>query len=575
MPEIKILKRYSESEYYEQYITQVSKFADQNKNSFGFNPTMAYRQMSLKGQLWLAVNKEHEICGYLMFGGIYPNLRIFQLFVSLQARGQGIGKTLLDELIRHGNLNNYSFIHAKVAAELPANHFWEKCGFSITHTSQGGSDKSKQRRLINHRLLQLDTPDLLTPITTTKTLALEFINRPTLSPPIYSLDLNVLFDLVKDRENAVIARDLITKSMNGAIKIVVTHEFITELDRTRDRDQDPLLALARALPVLPHFDEKVMAPLTEELRQIIFPQRSKTGKKAKNNLSDLRHLAYSILANVNGFITGENSLLAQSEILNERYGVEVISPAEFTFQPDHVATLPTQIEGDSIEINSYRNVLKLSEVPLIADLRVSAESVGQIENHLKTNKEFEANAFKIGGKLVAYCGINYANSLKRLDIYLYVDESHSQATLAIDHFLERSFRQLPENKVCRISLYISPSQVVTSETARAKGFIKTSQKNILIKIAYNGVLDTTNWPSFALQYFDESGYSLSEAFPSSGDIAHTGITLKRNEDIYAHTLSLFDFESLISPGLLNHDSRTCTLIPIRESYSNDLLGNTG
>ena len=572
--EIRVIKRYSDSEYYEQYIDQVSEFADQNKNSFGFNPKAAYKQMSMKGQLWLAIENKNEICGYIMFGGVYPNLRVFQLFVNPLIRGNKIGTLLLSELVNYGNLNSYSFIHAKVAAELPANKFWEKSGFSITHTSKGGSANSKSRRLINHRLLQLDTPDLLTPITDAKKKSLEYINRPTLSPPIYSLDLNVLFDLVRDRENAVIARDLITKSMNGALKIVVTQEFITELDRTKRARHDPLLALARALPVLPNFNEEDMTSITKDLREIIFPQRSTIGKKAENDLSDLRHLAYSILANVDGFVTGEHSLLAQSEKLQKKYGVEVISPAEFSFQPDEITKIPSQIDGERIEIDPSRDVLKLSKLPLIAKLRVSDTLIEQIEGHLKTIKEYDANVLKIDGDIIAYCGTNYANTLSGVDMFLFVDESHSKATLAVDHFLERSFRQLPENKISKINLYLSSSQIITSETARAKGFMKTSEQNKLIKVAYNGILDKTNWKSFVNQYANESGYCTSEVFPSNEDIINTGITLKKHEEIYAHTLSLFDFESLISPGILNHDSRSCTLVPIRNPYANDLLGDT-
>ncbi|RBP51330.1 GNAT family N-acetyltransferase [Arenicella xantha] len=573
--DIKILKQYSNSDHYERYISQVADFADQNKNSFGFNPVAAYRQMSLKGQLWLATGKEHEICGYIMFGGVYPNLRVFQLFVNPLSRGRRIGTKLLDELIKHGNLNKYSFIHAKVAAELPANQFWEKSGFSITQTSQGGSAKSKNRRRINHRLLQLDTPDLLTPITQTTKKSFEYLNRPTLSPPIYALDLNVLFDLVKDRENAAVARDFITKSMNGAIKIVVTQEFITELERTKTNSQDPLLALARALPTLPKFDEIDIAALADELREIIFPQRSKTGRKAKNDLSDLRHLAYSILASVDGFVTGEHSMLARSAELYSKYGVEVISPSEFVFRPDDITQVPTQIDGEPIEIESCRDVLNLSEIPLIAKLRTPDNLIALIESHLKTNKEFEANCLKIAGITIAYCGINFSNTLNGVDIFLFVDESHPQATLAVDHFIERSLRQLPQGKVCRTNLYISLSQIITRETAITKGFIKAPKSNNLIKLAYNGVLDSTNWKSFVDQYYDESGYRISETIPSSDDIVHTGITLKKDSEIYAHSLSLFDFESLISPGVLNHDSRSCVLIPIRESFAIDLLGNTG
>jgi len=571
---IVILKKYSESDDCSRYINEVARLADQNKQSFGFNPLKVYEEMSLKEQLWIAINDDKDVCGYIMFGGKYPSLRVFQLFVIKEYRGGGIASLLLNELIEHGNLNRYSIITAKVAQELSANKFWQKNEFFITHTYLGGSASSKKRRTLNHRLFQLNTPDLLSPISTLTNAPLKYTNRPMLSTPIYSLDLNVVFDLIKDRNNMKEARDLITRSMNGAIDIVITPEFVTELERALINEHDPLLDLARALPSLPKFKEEEISGLAESLRKLVFPQRSKERKNSDNDVSDLRHLAYSILAKVTGFVTGERSLLRSSSKLQKEYGIEVLSVKEFSHSPGSPKVLPASIDGNIIKIKPCREYIQLDKIPYFEQFKIPTESIVAIEKQLKKNKFFEVSLLEVDDENIAYYGVNCANNLEKIELYLFVNELHSHAILAIDHFLEESLRRLPNNKICRLDLHISPSQTITSKTAVTKGFKHTSTNNILTKIAYNGILDKHCWPEFVSNYQNKSGYEIKEKFPSCADILNTGIVLEKEEDYFAKPLSLFDFESLISPGLLNHQKRKCTLIPIREDYADNLLGNT-
>jgi GNAT superfamily N-acetyltransferase len=70
-------------------------------------------------RLWAAVDTEKRQCvGYLMFGGRFPTLRIFQLFVSKKFRKKGIGSFLLSEFETYAEKNNYTSINAEVAADL-------------------------------------------------------------------------------------------------------------------------------------------------------------------------------------------------------------------------------------------------------------------------------------------------------------------------------------------------------------------------------------------------------------------------------------------------------------------------
>ena len=48
------------------YVNQVSAIADQNKAAFGFLAASVYEQMALKGQLWISINNQNELKGYLI-----------------------------------------------------------------------------------------------------------------------------------------------------------------------------------------------------------------------------------------------------------------------------------------------------------------------------------------------------------------------------------------------------------------------------------------------------------------------------------------------------------------------------
>ncbi len=122
-----ILKRFDQVA---DYVTQVSSIADQNKVAFGFLSASVYEQMASKGQLWVALNSEKELKGYLMFGGSMPTLKVFQVYACESVKGHGVGKKLINALKDYAKESHYHTISARVASDLPANAFWEKVGFS-------------------------------------------------------------------------------------------------------------------------------------------------------------------------------------------------------------------------------------------------------------------------------------------------------------------------------------------------------------------------------------------------------------------------------------------------------------
>ena len=83
----------------EPYIEQIQGLADSNKKALGFLPKSIFKDQTKKGRVWIAKCEESDNClGYLMFGGRFPTLKVFQLIVAKKYRKQKIGSNLISNL---------------------------------------------------------------------------------------------------------------------------------------------------------------------------------------------------------------------------------------------------------------------------------------------------------------------------------------------------------------------------------------------------------------------------------------------------------------------------------------------
>lgn len=66
---------------------------------------------------------------------------IYELGVSKQAQGKGLGKKLLTKLIKLAQSKNKLFILAKCPVNLPSNSFYKKMGFKLSKVEKGRKRK--------------------------------------------------------------------------------------------------------------------------------------------------------------------------------------------------------------------------------------------------------------------------------------------------------------------------------------------------------------------------------------------------------------------------------------------------
>lgn len=553
-----VLKKYSDIC---DYVGQVASIADKNKKSFGFLSSSVYEQMALKNQLWVVINKDKELKGYLMFGGAMPTLKILQIYVCGSVKGCGVGKLLIDSVKEYATKHHYHTISARVASDLPANIFWEKVGFSIHRQVKGGETK---KRIINIRGCSLESNDLFGSIAE-KSSGLT-PSRPILLRPVYALDLNLLLDIVKQRQGHEKVIRIIKAGFQGGFSICITPEFKRELERqTSNFPKDPVLKLAEAFPELKA--EGDIPRVAGSLREVVFPHRSPNRKAAENDESDLIHLAYCVVSGVGGFVTREKALLRACEPLKDKFNLSVISPDELIFDDSDTLDISTPINHDfslsaSINASEVRKFLQGFSAPAVVLDRLFSTSPIKDGGTV-----YEA---RLDGDLFGvYFFQKPIKTKEGAMACLYVDETSPKAMAAIDHFIETALRY-KSGFSYRLDLYIGKGQVLTKETLLRKGFFKA--EDYFYKIICNLFLCGDNWARFAKDVKALCEFDIPNKLPAKKELMHTGICFTDTNG-QTLTLSWFDFETMISPKFIIDYERDCVIVPIRENYAKGLIGS--
>jgi GNAT superfamily N-acetyltransferase len=477
-----------------QYLDQIATFADDNKDAFGFLARQCYAEALERERIWIYTH-QGNVVAYLFFGGRSSNITVKQLFVAEVARKCGLGKKLIEQLKTYALSNGFQTISARVAADLSANSFWEKMEFLVERQIKGCQTT---KRLINVRLLELSGNFLWSSDVAERDEYAAFsIKRPLLSRPNYALDLNVFFDIIKSRIDAASAQLLVSSAMDSKLRLCVTHEFANELARHSVVGNDPVLQFARALPTLPKVPDSQLRSLIVDLRKLIFPEASRSQKRAVNDHSDLIHLAASIHHKAFGFITREKAILRCANTLRTQYGLEVVSPIDFLPETydDQFASFAVSVAVGNADIRlavfneNRRSDVEafLSEVvglpkQMIANVLEAGTSVTLRKRLISTCED----------KVVGFASWTLETSLEpAVNCYLFVDEKKVESQLFVDHVLQKISTDLPNNNFCIIDVYTHSSQLMVVNTASEREFASLTRSTewvTLQRLAYTGVL---------------------------------------------------------------------------------------
>ena len=568
------------------YIDQVRSLADRNRTALGFLPASAYTEAAMKGSLWVALDgNTGNFRGYLLFGGVHPQLKVFQICVHPNYRSSGTAQELIDSLKKYGEDHDYQTISAKVASELEANRFWRNSGFHIIRQVPGRT----HGRTINIYIIELDVPSLLHTSRDRDSSArpsplLGQSIRPLLETPSCVSDLNVFFDVMRNRDDGEAAH-IFSAALNNQIRLFVTSEFANELERRScDKDDDPVLEFAKKLPTLPSPKPENVNPIIEKLRIILSQGTPKTGKRLANDESDLIHLASCIHHQAYGFVTRDSAILKCATDLHVQYGLRILSPID----------LRESLEIENIEPSSIRVTTGESEISVSAINDKERSDVERFLNDSGIGSDDIAQFFTPGTiqnppiRLVMrsatdIIGISSWSAMpgagKEAIVSLYVNENHPDSNRMIDYILEYSMNLGGEGELSRFDLKIGRGQIGTREIALKRGFSLQGRQgggnySVLSKVSFKGMVTKDNWLGFKRDFAEKTNIELPDKMPGYGELMNTGFVLNSRESLLRKTISLFDFETAISPGMVICPGRDAVMVPIEEKYASELLPPT-
>ncbi len=580
-PTIKILKSFSDVE---PYIDLASKAADSERDALGFLPPNAYKQAALQEKLFVAVDADGLFLGYLMFGGVFPHGKVMQIFSIPNARRHGIARTLLEELIEHLQIRGYLSISARVASDLiDSNEFYEKLNFHTVGIVRGGKARE---RVINQRVRDLDTPslfDFMAPQAVDHPLNLGITDSYTAKAPIYAMDLNVLFDVSRQRVNSRDAGMVFRAGFNNEIRLVIAEEFLDELKRSSSQfPDDPHLRLALQMEILPTPKRKKIESIEGSLSGIIFKEKKDKGTLSIQDKSDLRHLATAIHHNIQGFITSEKAILRQHDHLRSNYGLDVLGVTDFS------DTLPTIDVGPELEQMTSGDKTKLTSgsmtegnlkevVSFLKDIHVPSKTIDDITSF---------GDYIAPQRHIVLSGINGVLSFsswkvekfpkKTARAFIGANEDAPTARTAVDYTIGRICRSAGKDAPARIVLQILPGHPATKRIALAHGFRtepgKEQYGTTLHKVCICGIVDKSSWEHTRKSITSLIGANLPKEIPPFTG-TNQAITIEKPTG-QQEIISLQELETLISPAHVLLPGRSGAIVPIKRVFADELLGTS-
>ncbi|PDT90929.1 hypothetical protein CO669_08145 [Bradyrhizobium sp. Y36] len=560
-----------------QHFAAIRALADSEKEALGFLPEAAYRDAVIEKRLRVMLARENgmsQLAGFILFSGVFPNARVQAVAVRAEHRRSGVASALVSGLVSHLESRGYIAITAAVASDLAtAQAFYESRGFVARHVRDGG--QARQRRIVL-RSRELDTANFFTLMAPPTVSGQGVVNlglrpRSAFEAPLYLIDLNVLFDLIKERARSATANRLFGAALAHLVRLAVAPEFIIELERTsKDPANDTPLKLARQLPKLPAFPKEDVEPLAAAIHKTVFVDTNHAQAGTRQALSDARHLAEAALIRASGYITSDNALLNARDDLLRLIGVDIASLDEF------VELLPA--EEPSRERGQLKGTKCETKTATAAEAKayLASQNVGDalVTDYLPSAAAFQrASTHGIfeDGDLVAVGMYRAPASVDAPALMLvHVRPDHVSCETFAEHLLDEAIRESCHSGPVTIELRAIPGQSTVNRAAKLRGFLPAANSDILIKVALGRPLTPSTWTAIARQTRRRTGLALPEAVPAASAI-QTGLSV-RGADGSDITVQLAALEAALAPTLIAWPGRDGVIVPIAKSFADDLLG---
>lgn len=310
-----------------QELADVIALGRRAKATVGFLPDAAFAQRAQQGTL-LAATVDGAVAAYVLYDLPRDEIRIVQLVVAPERRGQGIARALVDRVaVKHAHRRG---IFLSCRNDFPADKLWPKLDFVPLQERPGRNLEGKP---LTRWFRSFGQPDLFT-----------FLHEQD-TRPIAVMDTCVFLDVVAVRPKAI-AQQLRADWLIEHVRLAVVDQLLIEVRDGTDASERRRQAKAAQPLQLPDGASAKWRPTYAALRDA-----HPTAPEA--DLKDLKHVAQSIAARASWLITADRRFARRyGATAKELSGLRLVSAAEFLREVDELARgdryRPVELAGTDV-----------------------------------------------------------------------------------------------------------------------------------------------------------------------------------------------------------------------------------
>lgn len=554
----------------------IQALADAERNALSFFPAKAFEEAITRRRLIAAIVRDGDVeklAGFLLYSGVFPNAKVQQIAAAPIFRKKGAAsalmKALIAELERAGFLN----IRADVASDLPlALAFYAKHGFERVRDRAGGAARGRTI-VIHSRPLETDNLFSLGSAQSSQSIDMGARRCNPGETPVFAFDLNVYFDLVRERAQSENARRLFGEALGHTLRLAVADEFITELRKTsKNVSADPVLQMALQMPRLPKPDVSELNMLAARIHDIVFVETGHKDAGSENAKADAKHVAHAALSKATAFVTRDGPILNARQKLLASFGIDIATVEEVLdlLPPlERPATAAATLRGDGFEPTLIKEN-ELSAYCKEAGIPHAASS--EFADAASNGAFVQRNAIQCDGRMVAVGALKIPKGVDPIArLLIHVRQEHQDAELFADYLIESLVRAACEGAVITIELLHFNGQSIVNRLAAARGFHRNGNATSFLKVAIGRPLTSNTWSTVAQQVRRRTGLILPEEFAAVLGAGDINIQLPGGTSNKIDAISL---EDQLGPTIIIWPGRNGVIVPIARRYADDLLGTS-
>lgn len=530
------------------FLDKVIDLGDLNKATLGFLARVVFMERARNNQL-LAMIDGDNLAGYILFYPTGYKVRITHLCVADNYRGQGVARSLVNELI---NTKKYSAIVLHCRRDNPAWEMWKALGFTgVADTPGRGKDLHSltvfKLQLSNDSLFQFE----------------DDVDKTKLS---VTIDANIFYDIDDPtRDGAEETQGLLEDWIYPQLQICITDELLNDI-----LNHDDLAHRERMRNISTSFDQLAgdhdeFCKAEAELKLLIKDNNSPRAQ------SDRRHLARTIASKSEIFLTRDRNLLDHAEVVFQKYNLSILSPHQLIANIQNYQNASEfqqkRLEGTSI---ASKRLNELSEIELSLFVKHNeGEKLNELKHKLKT---------AIASPEKQYCKTTLSEEGKPLSLYLAEKFSSHQ----LDVIIFRMSSSAIQSRIVGTLIRTLLTQLVLEARSNGQSVIKicdsVTDQRIIDALIERGFISTPKgWVKLVVnkigtqkEIADQIESISTEAGINSPEIAEMVSILKvplSRLDI--HTILMI--EHLIWPGKITGTLVPCYIVPIKPKWARGLF----